>query len=84
MAHMSIQNSQIRTNDGVNGGVRDQQHQENTTETLKTEPDDHLLPILSSSGHNYAVQVRSRIIHFKLHVKVIWECFQGILLSIKT
>ena len=57
MAHMSLQNSQIRTNDGVNGGVRDQQHQDNTPESLKTEPDDHLLPILTSSGHNYAVQV---------------------------
>ena len=59
MAHMSLQNSQIPTNDGGNGGVRDQQHQDNTPESLKTEPDDHLLPILSSSGHNYAVQVRS-------------------------
>ena len=57
MAHMSLQNSQIRTNDGVNGGVRDQQHQDNTPESLKTEPDDHLLPILTNAGHNYAVQV---------------------------
>lgn len=54
---MSHQNSQIRTNDGLNGGVRDSQHQDNTPESLKTEPDDHLLPILTSSGHNYAVQV---------------------------
>ena len=57
MAHMSLQNSQIRTNDGVNGGVRDPQHQDNTPESLKTEPDDHLLPILTNSGHNYTVQV---------------------------
>ena len=61
MAHMSLQNSQIRTNDGVNGGVRDSQHQDNTPESLKTEPEDDLLPILTSSGHNYAVQVSRKV-----------------------
>ena len=53
MAHMSLQNSQIRTHDGV----RNQQHQDNTPESLQTEPNDHLLPILTNAGHNYAVQV---------------------------
>ena len=50
---MSLQNSQIRTHDGV----RNQQHQDNTPESLQTEPNDHLLPILTNAGHNYAVQV---------------------------
>ena len=71
MAHMSLQNSQIPTTDGGNGGVRDQQHQDNTPESLKTEPDDHLLPILSSSGHNYAVQV------CEYCIKICKICFFG-------
>ena len=54
---MALQNSQIQTNDVVNGVVRNQQHQDNTPESLKTKPDNHLLPILTKAGHNYAVQV---------------------------
>ena len=50
---MSIQSSNhsVRINDGGANGVNSHQ---DTPESLKTEPDDQLLPILTNS-HNYQV-----------------------------